>query len=223
MHIVSVNVGRRRRLDDRSFAGDTGIFKTTRAAPVRVGPLGLEGDDVVNTRHHGGPDQAVYAYREEDYRWWSEQLGQALGPGTFGDNLTLAGLPEAAVPIGARLRFSEVLLEVTAPRIPCNTLAARMGDPAFVKRFVRAERPGLYCRVIDPGSVRAGEPFGLSGPGPAVGPTVTTLDLFRASYRRLTADELERFLAAPIDVRTRGDFTARLSEARSHIDSEDIP
>ena len=78
-------------------------------------------------------------------------------PGTFGENLTIAGVETAQALIGDRLAIGDVLLEVTSPRIPCVTLAARMGDPGFVKRFRAAERPGFYCRVLQEGFVRAGD------------------------------------------------------------------
>lgn len=200
MHVVSINRGQRERLDHRSFSGVTGIFKRPVQGPVPIGLLGLESDAVVNAKHHGGPDQAVYIYRQEDYDWWSAELGRPVEPGTFGDNLTLAGLPDAGAVIGSRLDFGTVVLEITAPRIPCNTLAARMGDPGFVKRFLAAERPGLYCRVIRPGPLHTGASFSCM---PYEGDPVSTLDIFRARYRRLTGAELRRFLAAPIDERTR--------------------
>lgn len=200
MHVVSINRGQRERLDHRSFSGVTGIFKRPVQGPVQIGPPGLEADAVVNAKHHGGPDQAVYVYRQEDYDWWSAELGRQVEPGTFGDNLTLAGLPDAGAVIGSRLDFGSVVLEITAPRIPCNTLAARMGDPGFVKRFLAAERPGLYCRVIRPGTLQIGAQFTVT---PYSGDPVSTLDIFRARYRRVTGAELRRFLAAPIDERTR--------------------
>jgi MOSC domain-containing protein YiiM len=103
----------------------------------------------------------------------------------------------------------EVLLEVTAPRIPCVTLAARMGDPKFVKRFRAAERPGLYCRVIETGMVRAGDPVSLE---PYQGETVMALELFREFYDK-NADEtmIRRILAAPIDIRGRREYEAQLA------------
>lgn len=208
MHVVAINVGTRERLSHRSFRGDTGIFKRPVTGPVAIGPLGLAHDAVINAKHHGGPDQAVYLYRQEDYAWWAEELGRPVEPGTFGDNLTVAGLPEPNVVIGSRLDFGSVVLEVTAPRIPCNTLAARMDDPGFVKRFVVAERPGLYCRVIRPGPLETGAAFTVI---PFAGDRVSTLDVFRARYRRLSKVELQRFLAAPIDERTRRDYLRDLS------------
>lgn len=207
MEVASVNIGSRRVLNGRSFRGRTGIFKEPVAVTVAVGTLGLKSDAVCNKRHHGGPDQAVYLYREEDYSWWSEQLGREIAAGTFGDNLTLRGLPEANLVIGSRLRLPNLLLEVSAPRIPCATLAQRMEDPTFAKLFTAAERPGLYCRVIEPGSVSAGDDFSLE---PYAGDQVSTLDLFRDMSRRLDAQTLRRYLAVPIDVRTRTKFEAKL-------------
>lgn len=211
MNIISINVGRRRRLEGRSFNGDAGIFKEPVAHTVRVGVSGLESDVIIDTRHHGGPDQAVYVYRQEDYDWWSEQLGISVAPGTFGENLTLSGLPAPALPIGSRLRFSSVVLEATAPRIPCNTLATRMNDVGFVKRFMQAERPGFYCRVVTPGELRVGEALELEA---YAGELVTTVEMFRAWHKKLDADELRRFLAVPIDIRSRAYLEGKLAEAQ---------
>lgn len=203
MQVTSINVGKPRRLSGTSFSGVTGIFKEPVTDPVRVDTLGLAGDAVLNERHHGGPDQAVYLYREEDYAWWSERLDRQVAPGAFGDNLTVSGLPGPDLAIGTRLTFGEVVLEVTAPRIPCNTLAERMNDAGFAKAFIRAERPGFYCRVLTPGRLHVGEHFRLQA---VSANEVTVLALFRAAGRRLEREELEWFLAAPIDERTRRKF-----------------
>jgi MOSC domain-containing protein YiiM len=196
-------------LEGKSFSGETGIFKIPVIGPVAVGELGLAGDAVLNEKHHGGPDQAVYLYRQEDYEWWSSELGATVEPGTFGENLTVTGLPEPGLIVGSRMSFETVVLEVTAPRIPCNTLAQRMDDPRFAKHFMRAERPGIYCRVIHGGLVEAGDSFTLTQ-GDADG--VSTLDMFRAASRKLSPEDLNRFLAAPIDIRSRRDYTAQLEK-----------
>ena len=72
-------------------------------------------------------------------------------PGTFGENLTISELESAKFNIGDMLHIGDVTLQVTAPRIPCSTFAARMGDPHWAKKFRQAERPGLYCRVFEGG------------------------------------------------------------------------
>ncbi len=208
MQVDSVNVGQKRRLEGKSFSGETGIVKEPVPGPVSIGELGVTGDTIIHGKHHGGPDQAVYLYRTEDYAWWSEALGREIGPGTFGENLTLSGLPAPELAVGTRLGFDHLELEITAPRIPCNILAERMGDPKFAKAFIRAERPGLYCRVLTPGTIEAGAVFSLDDGGAS---DVSTLDMFRGAYRKLDRNDLVRFLAAPIDLRSRADYEEQLA------------
>jgi len=209
MQIESVNVGKARQFDGPNFNGRTGIFKTPAAGPVQIDELGLAGDAIIHKAHHGGPDQAVYLYRQEDYDWWSQTLEEDVAAGTFGENLTVSGLPDPDMAIGTRLCFETVILEVSAPRIPCNILAQRMGSPKFAKQFVQAERPGLYCRVIQTGSVSAGESFTIDE---SVASNVSIVEVFRADSRKLERDELERFLAAPIDIRTRTKWEQALAK-----------
>lgn len=159
--ILSVNVsapGRTLRLRGRDAA--TGIFKEPAARAVAIGPLGLESDVIVDTRYHGGTEKAVYAYAGEDYAWWEKELGRPLPPGTFGENLTLEGVDLASTRVGDVLAAGTALLVATSPRTPCSTLAARMGDPKFVKRFFAAGRLGVYFRVARPGEAKAGDAAG---------------------------------------------------------------
>ncbi len=154
MQLLSVNVGTPQPIEGKS--GTSGIFKQPQAGPVMIHPLGLENDAIVDTENHGGLDQAVYIYGQPDYDWWAEQLGQELLPGTFGENLTFSELESATIQVGDQFRIGEVLLEVTYPRIPCVTLARRMNDPMFVRKFHKAKRPGIYARVRREGPVEAG-------------------------------------------------------------------
>ena len=209
MRLLSINIGQMTPMPGVKETGQTGIFKTPAAGPVRVTSLGLEGDAIADVRHHGGPDQAVYVYGAPDYDWWAAELGQPLAPGTFGENLTVAGLESARLSVGDRLHLAEVVLEVTSPRIPCATLAARMGDPTFVKRFRQAERPGVYCRVIRVGLAAAGEAVRLE---PHPGPTITMLEMFRDYYDNAWDEaKLRRHLAAPIAIRAREDAEEQLA------------
>ena len=214
MRIIQVNTGAAQRLSGAIFDGQTGILKTAREGRVAVHALGLDGDAMIDTRHHGGPDQAVYLYRSEDYAWFSEQLGRPVAPGSFGENLTAAGLREPGLAIGTRLEGPDLVLEVSAPRIPCRTLAQRMDDPGFVKKFLLARRPGIYLRVLKEGVVAAGDTFTVT---PPAGFQVDTLEVFDAVQRRLDRGEIKRLLAVPIDVRTRADLEKRLAslDARS--------
>ena len=201
MRLLSVNIGEALGIKNARRSSKTGIYKQPTSTPVQVTLLGLEGNAVCNTKHHGGADQAVYLYGSEDYLWWANELGYMLEPGTFGENLTLSDLLSAEYRIGDRFLVGQVILEVTAPRIPCGTLAARMGNTKFAERFQQAERPGLYCRVIQEGGVQEGDTVTLE---PYVGQTVTAIEMFRNFYRK-DQDEvtIRRYLAAPIAIRAR--------------------
>lgn len=208
MELLSVNIGAARAMSEAKVNGKTGIYKEPCESPVYVGALGLTGDAVCDTKNHGGPDQAVYLYGTPDYAWWAAELGAELEPGTFGENLTIAGLESAAAWVGDRLRIGDVLLEVTAPRIPCHILARRMQDPQFVNKFRAAERPGLYCRVLEPGYVQAGQPVSYT---PAATPIVQIVEMFRDYYApALDEATLRRYLSAPIAVRARIEKAAKL-------------
>jgi MOSC domain-containing protein YiiM len=65
--LVSVNVVHALITDVRGELDETAIDKRgvsgrVRVRPAAAGAVGLDGDQVVDVRHHGGPDQAVYAY-----------------------------------------------------------------------------------------------------------------------------------------------------------------
>lgn len=207
IRIVSVNVGRAETILHAGKSHQTGIRKRPVEDPVAVTEQGLDGDAVVDKRHHGGPDQAVYVYRREDYEWWASQSGREFADGIFGENLTVSGLPGNLF-VGDRLLIGEVLLEATSARIPCGTLAAAMADREFGMAFRRAERPGVYFRVLNPGFVTRGDAVTLIE-GDAGG--VTIVDLFRFAYQTsYDGAELRAFLAAPVAERVRAQVTSAL-------------
>jgi MOSC domain-containing protein YiiM len=118
----------------------------------------VAGDDQADRRVHGGPDKAVYAYASEDTAWWAGQLGRDdLGPGAFGENLTLEGVDVTRARIGERWRIGTVELEVCQPRLPCAKLGLRFRDPLMVRRFSEAARPGAYLRILAAGELGAGD------------------------------------------------------------------
>ncbi len=201
MKVISVNTGRRQRLDHAKASGETGIYKVPAPEGVRVTQTGLVGDTICDTENHGGVDQAVYVYSRADYEWWEKVGGQTLASGTFGENLTLENWKSETAQIGDRFRIGEVVLEITSPRIPCITLQRRMNDQEFLKKFRDAERPGVYCRVISEGELRAGAEVFYE---PYPGETVTALELYRDFFTpNLSERAIRRFLAAPIAVRAR--------------------
>lgn len=190
--------------------GRTGIMKTPVTGPVELGALGLAGDAIGDLRHHGGHDQAVYLYSTADYAWWSEQLGRPCPPGLFGENLTIDAWWDTPR-IGDRLEFGAVQLELTAPRIPCSTLAARLGDPTFVKRFTHAARPGAYARVLRSGTLTAGTTATVQ---PADAAFASVVDVFHLwPDQSPPADRLAAALAAPLASRARVKLAGRVPRA----------
>jgi MOSC domain-containing protein YiiM len=157
MLIESINASKPVNIHFNNQEVTTGIFKSPIKEPVRVTPFGLVGDTIVDKQVHGGLDQAVYLYHAEDYAWWSKELSRTIDYGMFSENLTVSGLEDIAWLIGDRLMINDVMLEITAPRVPCFKLAVRMGDNTFVKKFTNAIRPGAYARVINTGVVEVGD------------------------------------------------------------------
>jgi MOSC domain-containing protein YiiM len=182
--VRSVNVGMPREAEWAGI-GRTSIDKASVPGPVEVHRLGLAGDQVSDTRHHGGPDQAVYAFAREELDWWAEQLGDELRDGEFGENLTTEGLPVDDSEVGERWRIGTVLLEVASIRTPCNDFKQWMGrnghdNTAWVRRFAEHARPGAYLRVLQPGVLSAGDPIEvIHRPGHGV----TVSHMFRALTR----------------------------------------
>jgi MOSC domain-containing protein YiiM len=155
--VVSVNVGRPRAVERDGKPASTAIWKTPVAGRVRAQGVNLEGDEQADREVHGGYDKAVYAYAIEDTRWWETALGRTIGPGGFGENLTVEGLDLLAAVVGERWTAGTTVLEVSQPRLPCWKLGLRMGDPRFPQRFTRAGRPGAYLRIIEPGDLGASD------------------------------------------------------------------
>lgn len=153
--LVAVNVVH----EIRPGAGrDTAIDKRPVDGPVEVGPLGLTGDTQCDSRYHGGPDKALYAYAVEDAAWWTAELGREITPGLLGENLTTEGIDCTHALLGERWRIgAEVLVEVRMPRTPCDNLSLRMGLHGFHRQFSASRRVGAYLSVLVPGFVKAGD------------------------------------------------------------------
>ncbi|MGZ4469870.1 MAG: MOSC domain-containing protein [Nocardioidaceae bacterium] len=184
--VVSVNVG---TPVDEEWAGNlrrTAIRKSPVTGPVRVRELGLDGDQVADTEHHGGTYQAVYAFAQEDLDFWTEQLGETVPPGLFGENLTTTGIDVNEAVVGERWRIGTALLQVIEVRIPCNVFKNWLGvrgydNTVWVKRFTAEGRPGPYLRVLEEGTLQVGDPITVEH-RPAHGVTVSTM------FKALTTD-----------------------------------
>jgi MOSC domain-containing protein YiiM len=190
--VLSVNVGRPRAFEYRGHPARSAIWKSPVAGRVDARGVNLAGDDQADRAAHGGPDKAVYAYAIEDVRWWERELGRALEPAQFGENLTTEGIDVNAALVGEHWQVGTTVLEVSEPRVPCWRLGVRMGDPRFVRRFTEALRPGTYLRIAVEGDVGAGDAIRVIE-RPDHG--VSIRDVFRIYAR--DHEEAGRLLAVP--------------------------
>jgi len=166
-NVLTVNLAHPRPNADKGSLS-TGIDKrpTDDAITVRApGPMhgglgsGLLGDFIGDQKYHGGDDQAVYAYAREDLDIWERELQRDLKNGEFGENFTTEGLDVTGARVGERWQVGTdgLVLEVTRPRIPCRTFATWLSIRGWVKTFTKAATPGAYLRVIETGTVQAGD------------------------------------------------------------------
>lgn len=159
--ILSVNVGRGRQLPFAGTTVRTAVDKRPVDGPRWIRSTGVEGDEQVDKRDHGGPDKAVCVYPSEHLPLWAAKLGHEMPPGAFGENLTTAGLTEDTVCIGDSYRAGEATVQVSQPRTPCYRLAAVHQQPELALWVLESGLSGFYFRVLEPGQVTAGDELEL--------------------------------------------------------------
>ena len=163
----SVNVGQPMP-NPHKTTGTTGIDKRPRDGAVEVrdpGPKhgglgsGVVGDFLGDQKHHGGQSQALYAFEREDLDRWMERLERDLPNGFFGENLTTRALDVNGARLGEIWRIGNTVeVQVTTPRIPCNTFRGWIAEKGWLRTFTLDARPGAYLRILTPGFIAAGDP-----------------------------------------------------------------
>src|SRR5450631_4197048 len=195
--IVSVQTGRVAPLGPRRVP--SGFVKHGVNGPVHAGTFGLEGDEQADLTVHGGPDKAVYGYALSSYSIWLRdfsQHGALLIPGGLGENVTIEGLDETTVCIGDIVRVGTVVLQVSQPRQPCFKFALRFNDKHLPRAMMRNGLCGWYYRVLEPGTLGAGDAMTLQArpnPGWPV-----------ARFHRLTPVSRRRRMTWPNSPRLKG-------------------
>ena len=157
--LLAIHVGRPSELRDRHQRVLSAINKQIIDGPVMVRRFNIDGDEQADLKVHGGPDKAVYCYPSEHYDAWNRELERPISFGFFGENLTLAGLAEENLHIGAVLSLGETHLQISQPRLPCFKLGMKFGDQRFLRRFLESKRSGFYCRVLKEGIIEPGQPI----------------------------------------------------------------
>jgi MOSC domain-containing protein YiiM len=217
---VSVNAGLPRQVEWRGKPVTTGIFKSPVEGRVAVRGVNLAGDGQADLEVHGGPGKAVYAYPSEHFAFWREVYPDVeIGPGVFGENLTLEGWLEEDVHVGDRFRAGTAELVVTQPRVPCFKLGLRFDRPDVVKRFLAEDRSGFYLTIAEPGEVGAGDAFERVAEDPR---RVSVADVVRVYRGELDApDLLRRAIEVPsFPEEFRERYRQRLREVRAGAGDE---
>ncbi len=217
--LISLNVGKPRIIGER--LGEpvlSGIAKSPVGdSSLTVSTTNLEGDGQADLRAHGGPDKAIYAYPSEHLSVWSDELGEELGPGAFGENLTTAGLTERDVYIGDIWAWGTAVLQVCQPRYPCYKLGIHRGRRDIIARFLDSARSGWYLRVLQPGSASRADAIAVTDrlPNP-----VSVHSASRAILAgQATVAELESLIGlAPLAESWKRGLEERLKLTRSDSD-----
>lgn len=155
-------VGEQGARDPMDRAWKSGMFKKETEEKVFLTKTGLIGDEVADTKAHGGPEKAIFAYPVDHYTYWVKNLDtDSIGIGAMGENLALKVGDEFSFFIGDTYRLGESIIQVSQPRQPCWKPARRFRVMDFALRIQNTGRTGWYFRVLEEGKVQAGDTLEL--------------------------------------------------------------
>ena len=196
MKIISVNIGKLKTFQWKGKTVSTGIFKTPQNTHLQLNKTKVFGDEISDTKHHGGYYKACYIFSKEQYIFW-QKLYPALKLewGMFGENLTVENFDENQVIVGSTFRVGEALVKISLHREPCYKLGYKFGDLKIIDQFIKNGYSGTYLSVLEEGKVRVGDSFKLIDT-PANSLTIS--QLFQLNYAIKKDPDLLK-LAASID------------------------
>ncbi|MFC0562422.1 MOSC domain-containing protein [Halalkalibacter alkalisediminis] len=153
--ILSLNIG-----VSQNIGGDgdkkiiSAIYKNSVSEKsLFLSKTGLEGDQQADLVNHGGIDKAVCIYPIEHYAYWEKELEKTFPIGSFGENMTLAGMVEKDTHIGDIWQWGEAVVQVSQPRRPCYKVAKRHQEPKLPLLIQQTGYSGYYLRVLKEGYV----------------------------------------------------------------------
>lgn len=158
MKVISVNLGELKVINYKGKIVETGIFKYPVNQPIFLDTEDVKNDAIIDRKHHGGIEKAVYGYSQNHYAYWKELYPNLdWNYGMLGENLTISNLEETEIFVGNTYKLGEALLEVTKPREPCYKLGIRFGTQEIVKQFWNSTKCGIYFKVLQTGNVSVGD------------------------------------------------------------------
>ena len=154
MQIISTNIAKPTTFLWHGKEVTTGIHKKPTNSPIYLDKEDVRGDEVSDRKVHGGIFKACYLFSEDYYPYWKNLYPDLdWHYGMLGENLTVNGLDETQICVGDIYKVGNALIQVTQPREPCTTFAAKMGSQDILAQFVAHGRPGTYVRVLQQGHV----------------------------------------------------------------------
>lgn len=158
MKIISTNIAEARIIEWKGKEVPTGLYKFRVDKGIFLGKEDVKHDNVMDRRYHGGIDKACYLYSANHYKYWQDLYPDLEMPwGMFGENLTIEGLDEKDINIGATYKIGKAVVQVTQPRQPCFKLQFRFENDNIVRQFIDAGFSGVYVRILDSGHVNLGD------------------------------------------------------------------
>lgn len=158
MKVISTNLGLPTTVLWNGKKEQTGIFKYPVNNPLHLGVTDVDNDTVIDRKHHAGVHKACYIYSADQYPYWKELYpNMEWNWGMFGENLTIEGLDESKLRIGAIYKIGSALVQITQPREPCYKLGIRFNNQKIIKQFVKHNYPGTYVRILETGNVAMGD------------------------------------------------------------------
>lgn len=160
MKIQSVNIAKKQKITRNGRTRYTGIYKKPVETSIYLGFEDVKNDDVVDRKHHGGKNMAVYAFGKNNYPFFEELYPNLdFENGMFGENLTIDFLNENEIRIGDTYKVGTAIIQVAQPRLPCSTLGVKFGSQKIVKQFLNTSFSGIYFRVLQEGEVKKDDEF----------------------------------------------------------------
>jgi MOSC domain-containing protein YiiM len=191
-HILGIFAGKTKTLVDARGAWQSSIARNRVEGAAQLEIRGFVGDQATQP-YHGSPDLAVCLHSQTHYDFWNAALQMDLQPGGVGENLTLDIWDDSSLCVGDKLLIGDALIQISAPRSPCENQARYIGRPDWVKRTLEELRTGIYARVLAPGIVQAGDQVTLAE---RLNPGLTIHALNNCWYHNFDAALAERFIAA---------------------------